>query len=214
MANKLKITKTNGGVYDQYVSPTLVNGAHFGGTGGITSQAGFQIQPHVYITGGSSVAGSILRQKGAHKFLATDGTRTDTLTLVNSPNLAAGQMNILVNLSTVTANVAAANVAGGARSTYITWTSTPTGPVTTPRVGDFIIGFAGAAAVAKVTAINTASNVTVAVTGNVASQTGVSITDSTYANRISNKFVSDFEGNKFRYRLATPDTTFVQVQSA
>jgi hypothetical protein len=123
-------------------------------------------------------------------------------------------MNILINLSTLTANVAAANVAGGATSTYVTWTTTPTGPVTTPRVGDYIIGFAGAAAVAAVTAVNTASNVTIAVTGNVAAQTGVSVTDSAYASRITNRSVTDFGGNKFFYRLGGPTTTYVQVNRA
>jgi hypothetical protein len=213
MANKLKTTK-NSGTTDAAVSPIQVGGSYIGGTGGLTSQTGQQIQPQVYCTGGSSVAGSIVRQKGAHKFLATDGTRTQTLTLVNSPTLAAGQMNILVNLATLTANVAAANVAGGATSTYVTWTATPTGPVATPRVGDYIIGFAGAAAVAAVTAVNTSSNVTIAVTSNVAAQTGVSITDSTYATRITNRTVTDFGGNKFFYRLAAPTATYVQVQSA
>ena len=214
MANKLKITKNNG-TTDKQVSPILVGGSPIGGTGGLTSQTGQQIQPQVYCTGGSSVTGSIVRQKGAHKFLATDGTRTQTLTLVNNPNLVAGQMNILVNLATVTANVAAANVAGGATSTYVTWNgNTPTGPVATPRVGDYIIGFAGAAAVAQVTAVNTASNVTIAVTGNVAAQTGVSITDSTYATRITNRTVTDFGGKKFFYHLAAPTATYVQVQSA
>jgi len=215
MANKLKITKTNNGVTtDKYVSPTIVDGAHIGGTGGLTSQAGYQIQPQVYVTGGSSLPGSIVRQKGAHKFQVTDGTLTGKCTLTNSPNLAAGQMNILINLSTIpSANVAAANVAGGATSTYVTWGTTSTGPIATPRVSDYIIGFTGTAGVAQVTAVNTSSNVTIAVSGNVAAQTA-NITDSTYANRITNKFVYDFNGNKLRYRLATPDATFVQVQSA
>jgi hypothetical protein len=71
-------------------------------------------------------------------------------------------------------------------------------------------------------------NITVAVAGNVAAQTGATVTDSTYASRITNKFVYDFGSdnnlstsiaggynpNKFRYRLATPDANFVQVQSA
>jgi hypothetical protein len=143
-------------------------------------------------------------------------------------------MNILVNLSTfTTANVVAANVAPAATSTYVTYTAaTVVGPVQTPRVGDYIIGFAGNAAVAQITAINATvagvGNVTIALSGNVSSQTGVTVTDSTYASRITNKFVYDFGNdgslsssiaggynpNKFRYRLASPDATFVQVQSA
>ena len=35
-----------------------------------------------------------------------------------------------------------------------------------------------------------------------------------YASRITNKFVYDFAGNKYRYHLATADSTFVQVAYA
>jgi len=218
MANKLKITKTNSGIHDQYVSPTLVNGSHIGGTGGLTSQTGLQIQPQVYVTGGSSLAGSIVRQKGAHKFKVTDGTLNGTCVLTNNPNLVAGQMNILVNLNTAAANIAAANVAGGATSTTVTYDTRTavTGPVAMPRVGDYVIWTSPSAnigGVVAVTAVN-GSTFTIGTIGNVAAATGVTVTTSTYANRISNKFVSDFNGTKFRYHLAAPDATFVQVQSA
>jgi hypothetical protein len=109
----------------------------------------------------------------------------------------------------------------------------------TPRVGDYIIGFAGTAGVARVTAINSASNVTIAVTGNVAAQNSVTgVTTNTYASKITNKYVYDFTSdghpdstsgpatflnnggfnpNKYRYVLgssAGPNATFVKVQSA
>lgn len=222
---------------DRFVSPTLINGYHYGGVGGLTSDAGLQIQPQVYIAGGSSTAGSITAQKGAHKFRVTDGTRSGTCTLTNSPNLSAGQMNILITLNTGTASTAAANVAGGATSTYVTWASAPTGVYATPRVGDYIIGFAGAAAVSRVTAINSSSNVTIAVSGNVATQTSVTgVTTNTYASRITNKYVYDFTSDgqqdstsgtttyytsgfnptRYRYVLSSsagPNATFVKVQS-
>ena len=213
-------------VHDKYVSPTIIDGSHYGGTGGDTGQAGYQLQGQVHINGYSSAQGFIVAQKGTRKFRVQDAsTNRGICTLVNTPSPAAGQMNILVNLSTITsAAVAAANVAGGATSTYVTFTTTNvTGPVSGPRVGDYIIGFTGNASVAQVTAINTSGtsgNVTIAVSGNVGAQSGVSITDSTYASRITNKFVYDFGNdgsgfaNKYRYRLATPDTIFVQVQSA
>ena len=226
MANKLKITKTSNGVtVDKYVSPTIIDGAHFGGTGGDTGQAGYQIQGQVHIAGQSAAQGFIVAQKGAHKFRVQDASaNVGDCTLANTPNPAAGQMNILVTLSTITsASVTAANVAGGATSTYVTYTTTNvTGPVASPRVGDYIVGFAGTAGVAQVTAINTvgtSGNVTIAVSGNVAAQSGT-ISDCTYASRITNKFVYDFGNdgsgypNKYRYRLAAPDATFVQVQSA
>ncbi len=138
---KLKITKTStsGVTVDSYVSPTLVNGYHVGGTGGLTSQANPQIAPVVYLAGGTQGAGSIVAQKGAHKFRVTDGTRTATATLANTNTLAAGQMYILCTMANA--------------STF-------------------------------------------------------------YASRITNKFVYDFAGNKYRYHLAAADSTFVEVANA
>jgi hypothetical protein len=214
MANKLKIAKTNGGSHDQFVSPTLVNGSHIGGTGGLTSQSGQQIQPQVFVTGGSQTTGSILAQKGAHKFKVTDGTRTGITTLVNSGSLSAGQMSIEVSASVITSATIATYTGGVPGFTYVTFTAgNVAGPVATPRVGDHLNGFSGNGTSVMVTGVVSAGNVQVSVVGNVTTQTGT-LTDSFYANRISNKFVSDFNGVKFRYHLATPDATFVQVTSA
>jgi hypothetical protein len=216
---KLKITSTDasGQIHDRYTSQQYINGAYVGGTGGLTSQVGRQIQGQVYVNGGSSTTGSILAQKGSKAFRVQDSNSlVGECSLVNNPNLVAGQMNILVTTIAATANVTAANVAGGATSTYVTWDTRATnaGPLTTPRVGDYIIGLTGNAAVAQITAINSASNVTIATSGNVAGQNGATVSSCTYAKRISNKFVIDYNGVKFRYHLATPDSTFVQVQYA
>jgi hypothetical protein len=98
----LKITKTeaaNGQMHDRFVMPTQIpTGTYVGGTGGLTSQTGRQIQPQVFLTGGSSGNGSIKLQKGRKDFLVTDATRTGQCRLVNSGTLAAGQMYILVTL--------------------------------------------------------------------------------------------------------------------
>lgn len=212
MANKLKIAKNS--TVDQHVSPTLVNGTNVGGTGGLTSQAGQQIQPQVFVTGGSQTTGSILAQKGAHKFKVTDGTLKGITTLVNSGGLSAGQMSIEVNASTITSATIATYSGGAPGFTYVTFTpSNVTGPAATPRVGDHLNGFSGNGTAVMVTGIVSAGNVQVSVVGNVTTQTGT-LTDSFYASRISNKFVSDFNGVKFRYHLAAPDATFVQVTSA
>jgi hypothetical protein len=225
---------------DRFISPTLINGYHIGGVGGDTGATGLQIQGQSYINGASSQQCFLIAQKGAHKFRVQDANAVKGVcTLVNSPNPTAGQMNILVTLNTGTASVAAANVAGGATSTYVTWGSTPTGVYATPRVGDYIIGFAGTAGVARVTAINSASNVTIATSGNVAAQNSVTgVTTNTYASKITNKYVYDFTSdghpdstsgpatflnnggfnpNKYRYVLSSsagPNATFVKVQSA
>ena len=133
---KLKITNTEsatGQIHDRYISPTQYpTGTYIGGTGGLTSQTGRQIQPNVFLTGGSSATGSIIAQKGRKEFLVTDGTRTGQCTLVNSGTLAAGQMYILCTKADTT--------------TF-------------------------------------------------------------YAARISNKYVHDFSGNKYRYHLATATTS-------
>lgn len=226
---KLKIQKTgpSGTVKDAFVSPTIIDGAHFGGTGGNTGQTGKQIQGQVHIAGQTSAQGFIVAQKGTRKFRVQDAnTNVGDCTLANTPNPAAGQMNILVNLSTITnASLSATSSTnnGPATSANVIYTTTNvTGPVATPRVGDYVIGFTGNASVAQITGVSvvgTTATVTIAVTGNVTSSSAT-VTDSTYASRITNKFVYDFGNdgngypNKFRYRLAVPDATFVQVQSA
>ncbi len=216
---KFKVAQTYAGqVNDAQISPTLINGSHVGGVGGLTSQTGQQIQPTVFVTGGSQTTGSILGQKAARKFRVTDGTNTGVCTLTNAYTLAAGQMSIQVNLESIlSANIAAANVVTGATESYVTYaTANVSGPVAI-AIGQRIFGFSGNAADATVTAINTTvaglANVTVSVTGNVAAET-VTVDAGVYAARITNKFAHGYDGTKYRYHLATPDATFVQVKSA
>ena len=218
---KLKITQTDssGQIHDRYTSQQYINGAFVGGTGGLTSQIGRQIQGQVYVTGGSSTTGSILAQKGRKSFRVTDGTNTGDCTLVNNPNLTAGQMNILVTLNTAAANIAAANVAGGATSTTVTYDTRTaiTGPVQMPRVGDYVIWTSPSAnigSVVQVTAVNGTTSFTIGTVGNVAASTGTVLTTSTYATRITNRTVTDYNSRRFFYRVAVPTTTYVQVYAA
>jgi hypothetical protein len=181
---------------DRFVTPTLVNGNRIGGVGGATSQVGLQIKPTVFVTGGSALPGSITAQKGAHKFRVTDGTRSGICKLVNSTTLAAGQMNLWANVCVIpSATLAAANIAGNATSTWVSWTTgTTIGPVATPRVGDYILGFISAnigAYGAVVNSIVSATNVAVTVTGNVSTST-VLANAMTLVSRIDNKFIHDF----------------------
>jgi hypothetical protein len=186
---------------DTFVTPIQVNGKPIGGTGGPTSRANLQIAPSVNIkwaNGGGSygtAAGSITAQKGSHKYRVTDGTHSGTCTLVNSPTLAAGQMNLWANVCIIpSATMGSSNVAGGATSATITWSSTPIGPVATPRVGDYIVGFSSSsigAYGANVTAVNSATSVTVWVSGNVAAQTTLA-NAMTLVSRIDNNYIHDF----------------------
>jgi hypothetical protein len=70
--------------------------AVIGGTGGLTSISGNQIQVKAYPVGGSAGNASILRQKGKSKFLVSDGTNASVCTLVNKAvgSLAVGEMSI------------------------------------------------------------------------------------------------------------------------
>ena len=217
---KLKITNTDssGQIHDRYTSQQYINGAFVGGTGGLTSQVGRQIQPTVFVTGGSSQTGSIIAQKGRKSFRVTDGTITGDATLINSGTLAAGQMNLFITTSALTAVTANAMVVSGAStSAYVVYTAA--GPVA-PYVGQVVTGLSTVTGAVTVTAVNATGNVTVGYT----SQTFANVAAATanvgvYASRITNKFVHDFgtataNPIKYRYHLATPDSTFVQVAYA
>ena len=65
---KFKIQKS--ATVNQYADATNV----VGGTGGLTSITGTQVQVQGYVTSGIQTNGSILRQKGKNKFLINDST--------------------------------------------------------------------------------------------------------------------------------------------
>jgi hypothetical protein len=220
---KLKISNTDssGQIHDRMIAANTA-ARLVGGTGGNTSQAGRQIQAVAKI-GSSGTAGntSIITQKGAHKFRvynATDKFGTCTLANIATPT-ATNTMSIRTDLNELTGNITAANVAGGATQTYVTYaTSSLVGPRAL-AAGDWILGFASSSISssygAKVTSVNSTvaglGNVTVAVNGNVAAQTAQTLTNTRYATRITNTDVYDFNGNRYRYHLAVPDSTFVRV---
>ena len=84
---KLKIAKTNSvtsQLVDKYTSPTTISGNHIGSVGGIHSQVGPQINANVKVGTNAVTTGSILFQKGAHKFRVQDDSgNIGTCTLVN-----------------------------------------------------------------------------------------------------------------------------------
>jgi hypothetical protein len=220
---KLKITQTDtsGQIHDRYVSPAIVNGYHFGGTGGLTSQTGYQILPQVD-TGNGPAAGSIITQKGARKFLCTDGTTRKICKLVPSrvPDGGPGQMSIPFYSTTISGNVA--DTAGAQTSSYLRYQiSSIVGSTDAIKVGAQVHSV-GQSINGNV--VITAINATVGGYGNVTVNFSLQDGDPPsgnytmqvggYASRITNKFVYDFAGNKYRYRLAAPDDTFVQVASA
>ena len=83
---KLKITKTvtnpdgSTQLIDRYTMPTQIpTGTYVGGTGGYTAQTGRQIQPKVKVGSASAGNGSIVTQKGAHKFQVADENAGTTI---------------------------------------------------------------------------------------------------------------------------------------
>lgn len=226
-------------IADRYTGPQSINGAYVGGTGGDTSQTGRQIQGQVYINGQASRQGFIIAQKGSHKFRVQDSAAAKgTCTLANTPNPTAGQMNILLTMATGAANIAAANVVGNATSTTVTidTRTSVTGPLQLPRVGDYLSWTSPSANIGsfvQVTGVS-GSTITIGTTGNVAAAPGTTVSICSYASKINNRHVWDwysdgqmdstngtttfytsgYNPTRWKYHLATPDSTFIQVQYA
>jgi len=225
---KLKISKTptgNTGIgltrTDQRTGPTQITSSgvtgYPGSVGGIYTQAGAQIHPQVD-TGNGAGDGSILRQKGAHKFYCTDGTTKRICKLVPSmvPDGGVdangiGQISIPVYTAVISGNIA--DTAGAATSSYLYYdTATVQGGGI--KVGANVMGATQQSINGNVTI--TAVNATVGGRGNVtiafSSQDGdVPAEDVTFqvgffADRITNRWVSDIKGNKYRYWSQLPTT--------
>lgn len=235
---KLKIQKTNTVAnpditVDSYVSPTLINGNHIGGTGGDNSQTVPTIQcSFLRDVGGAVDTGYIIFQKGMRKFEVnnTSDANTTVATLVNklsSELTAANTMVITATTATITgANVAniGANIAQNGTTAYVTFAAGNVTGVATPAVGTQINGTSLTGNV-TVTTINSATNVTVSFSSQVVSDEQADISSSFSLSRISNKYAWDWNNNKYRYWFAAPQagsaglssqptwqgTTFVQV---
>lgn len=212
---KLKITQTDisGQVHDSHTGPENVNGAYVGGTGGLTSQAGSQIQPTVKVGSAGVTTGSILAQKGIRKFRVTDGTNVSTCTLVNlATPTAADTMSIQVNVASLSGATITAYTASTSTVSYVTG-FTQTGPVAL-AAGQVVTG-TGFTGVVTIGSLISASNVALSYTSqNNANVSGVVVSATVNASRITNRFVTDFASVKYRYHLATPDATFVEVKYA
>ena len=242
MSNKLKISKTpvgNTGTgttrTDRQTSPTLITSSgvtgYPGSVGGIYTQSGAQIHPQVDIGNGAG-NGSILTQKGAHKFLCTDGTTAPTAglsrdakgrnvricRLVNSmvPDGGVvngiGQISIPVYTAVISGNIA--DTAGAATSSYLRY-DVASVQGSGIKLGARVMGATNQSISGNVTI--TAINATVGGRGNVtisfSSQDGdVPSGDYTlqvgfFASKISNRWVWDFSDNKYRYWSQLPTTS-------
>lgn len=240
MSNKLKISKTpvgNTGTgttrTDRYTGPTQITSSgvtgYPGGVGGIYTQSGPQIHAQVDI-GNGATDGSILTQKGAHKFLCTDGTTTQTPGLSQDgkgrnvricklvPSMVPdggvvngiGQISIPV-YTTVLNNANVEARVGASTSTYLTYeVSLTTGGTSGIKLGANVMG-TGISGNVTITAINPTTAGTGNVTVSFSSQTVTGTTAQTiqtgfFADRLSNRWVWDIKGNKYRYWSQLPTT--------
>ena len=228
---KLKISKTpvgNTGTgttrTDQYTGPEQITSggitSHPGSVGGVYTQGGAQIHAQAD-TGNGPTDASLLRAKGEHKFLCSDGTTTRICSLQNSmvPDGGPGQVSVPVYTGVLYWSNVAAQVSGTSTSTYMTFS--------TAAANCAPSGTAGAIVGAKVMNTNINGNVTItAINATVGSIANVTIGYTPqavnahngqvevgfFASKLTNRWVWDFgtDGygyrNKYRYWSQLPTT--------
>lgn len=225
---KLKIQHTRTGaagyeasatiVTDSYVSPTTINSTNIGGTGGDTDQTVPTIRIRYLRETTSAVdTGYIRVQKGRKEFRVNNSSDANgsVVTLVNaiSTELAtANTATILCNVATINgANVA--NIGAGFRtSAYITWTAANVTGLQTPAVGHQLTN-TGLTGNVTVTAVNSSTNVTVSCSDQTVSAGQANIKEAFNVQYISNKFVWDWNENKYRYYFGQPYNTGTVLSS-
>jgi len=192
-----------------------------GGTGGLTTIAGTQIRPNVFVTG-SAGYGSILNQKGRGKFLVQDGSGNKgqcTLTNVPSANLAAGQMSISIDTSSFAANVGNLGVSAATTFASVIWSNANVAGLTTPTIGSVLTGvgaITGNVTITSIAAYGTGgSNANVSINSQVvANAATATVNTSVFAKRLTNKFVQTFGDIEYKWTFGPPTSTTVRIPGA
>jgi len=235
---KLKISKTPTGNTgtgttrtDRYTGPNTITSSgvtgYPGQVGGVYTQAGAQIHAQVN-TGNGATDGSLLRAKGEHKFLCSDGTTQKVCTLVPSrvPDGGAGQASVPVYTTIISGNVA--DTAGASTSSYLRYQiSSIQGDASGIKVGANVHNV-GQSIQGNV--VITAINATVGGYGNVtigfSNQDGdppsgnYTMEVGFFASKLTNRWVWDFGNdgygnrNKYRHWSQTPTTAKPYVTDA
>jgi len=236
---KLKISKTptaGGQRTDQHTGPDQITSGGItyypGSVGGVYTQAGPQIHPQAD-TGNGPTNASLLRAKGEHKFLCSDGTTKKICTLVNSmvPDGGPGQVSIPVYTGiTYWANVAT-QVSGTSTSTYMTYSTAAANTAPSGTAG-FVVGAkvmnTGISGNVTITAINATvgsiANVTIGYTPQAVTAANASpsapMEVGFFASKLTNRWVWDFgtDGygyrNKYRYWSQLPTTANPYLKDA
>lgn len=223
---KLKIQHTYTGanattiVTDSFVSPTKINGTNIGGTGGDTDQTVPTIRiSFLRAVGAALDTGYIITQKGSQKFEVNNSSDANT-SVVSLVNRQAGELTA-ANTATIVANTMIitganlANIGTGSGSftnnrtfAYINYATANVAGNSSPGIGYQFSGNSGfLTGNVTVVAINSATNVTVSCTDQTitANTTGrIQVVNQFNVKRISNKYVLDFDNEKWRYYLGQP----------
>ena len=233
---KLKIQHTYTGanattiVTDSFVSPTQINGTNIGGTGGDTDQTVPTIRIRFLRAVGAALdTGYIITQKGSQKFEVNNSSDANT-TVVSLVNRQAGELTA-ANTATIVANTMIitganlANIGTGSGSftnnrtfAYITYATANVAGNSSPGIGYQFSGNSGfLTGNVTVVAINSTTNVTVSCTDQTvtANTTGrIQVVNQFNVKRISNKFVSDWDNEKWRYYLGAPFSSGAAILSS
>jgi len=233
---KLKIQHTYTGanattiVTDSFVSPTQINGTNIGGTGGDTDQTVPTIRIRFLRAVGAALdTGYIITQKGSQKFEVNNSANANTtvVSLVNrqaSELTAANTATIVANTMIITgANLANIGTGGGGFTNnrafaYITYATANVAGNSSPGIGYQFSGNSGfLTGNVTVVAINSATNVTVScatqtVTANTTGR--IQVVNQFNVKRISNKFVLDWDNEKWRYYLGQPFSSGAAILSS
>jgi len=215
---KLKIhhTTPSGANVDAYVIPIEINSTHIGGTGGNNGQPVETIRNRYLRETTSAVdTGYIITQKGTKQFRVNNTSNANS-TVVSLVNLQSGELTeantatILVNVAEISgANLANIGTGGGGYTdnqdyAYVTWAAANVTGYSTLTVGHQITG-TSATGNLTVVATNSTGNVVVALgTSQDVSDEQVDMKVTFAAKRISNKYVNDWQDNKWRYFLTAP----------
>jgi len=171
----------------------------------------------------SATVGDIFTATSQNPSLSTTGTVNllGVCSLANVPNanLSAGSMSIGVDTAVISYANVNVYVGGSTTYAYVTYLTANVSGLKTPGVGDYLrgTGITGNVKIASITTAGGQSNANVSLgiaqtVGNLFNQ--ASIYSGGYAARLSNKFVVDFNGNKYQWTFSDPTATTARIPGA
>jgi len=167
----------------------------------------------------SAVAGDIFTATATIPTLTTTGVVNllGVCTLANVPgaNLSAGQMSIGVDTSVISYGNVNVYVGGSTAYAYVTYSTANVAGPKSPAVGDYIrgTGITGNVKIASISTAGSLANANVTINSQTVSNAAAisSMYVGGHAARLSNKFVIDFNNNKYQWTFTDPTATTVRV---